>query len=398
MINSLLVSRPKLIWSFFFSLMFLLFLESMHVYFFWSIPFVIPGILSIFAIIFLFKESNYFSFSKGNIIPYLLFFVTLLYTKRGQNLNGFLGGILPFISLFLVFSLKIFYKAKFLDALTKTLSVLLAISLFAWILVMIGVNLPHTNIYYKSGERIFTLNCYFVFIEYTFDFIVFQRFMSVFIEPGYLAAVLVILIYINNFQLRRIEILILFISLIFTFSIAGYIMLAVAYISFMLRNRRYAIRYLLLSLFILGLTYNISIVANEGDNMLNELVLKRISLNEEGRLSGYNRTENKMDKMFIDFLKSSDLFSGIGSRYKQFGSNVGYKPFIVTNGIIGLILLLTSYFSGWYFTKTFSALTIAILFIMIFSKGHSEIFWAGYLMVYATSMYLPENWRSVYLE
>ncbi len=34
---------------------------------------------------------------------------------------------------------------------------------------------------------------------------------------------------------------------------------------------------------------------------------------------------------------------------------------------------------------------------MIFSKGHSEIFWAGYLMLYATTIYMPWDWRYIYI-
>jgi len=377
--------------------MFVLFLESLHVYFFWSIPYITPGILSIFAVLFLFKNSDYFSFSKQNIIPFVLFFATLLYTKREQNLNGFIGGILPFISLFLIFSLKPVYKARFLETVTKTLSVILAISLIAWIIVILGVNLPHTDLFYKSGDKVYTLNCYYVFIEYTSGTIVFQRFMSIFIEPGYLAALLAILIYINNFQLRRKEILILLLALIFTFSLAGYFLLAVAYISYLLRNKKQAIRYLLFSVIILTLSYNLTIRTNSGNNMFNELVLQRLIVNDEGRLSGYNRTNEKMDLMFLDFLKSKDVLTGIGNRYIQFGGNVGYKPYIIINGIIGLFLLLLSYLSGWVYNKRFFSLTISVLFIMIFSKGHSEILWAGYLMVYGTSMYLPENWRTEYI-
>lgn len=374
--------------------MFILFLESMWAYFFWSIPYVIPGITFIFSIYFLLFKSNYFVFNKANIIPACLFFITLLYTKREQNINGFIGGILPFVSVFLIFSLRKKYKAFFIETLTRSLSIILVVSLFVWILVQIGITMPHTTLIHNSSQQ-FILRNYYVFIEYI-DQYAYQRFMSIFIEPGYLGTMLSIILYINNFELKRKEILIIFISFIFTFSIAGYLMLFIAYISFLLKNKTHAIRYILFSFLILIVSYNLLLeITNQ--EVINELITSRLNVNDEGRLSGYNRTDEEMDDMFIKFLNSDDKLIGIGQRYEHFGSNVGYKPFVIINGIIGLLLLITSYLSGWFLNKRLNALIISILFIMIFSKGHSEIFWAGYLMLYATTIYMPWDWRYIYI-
>ena len=396
MLNSISITKSKATWIVFFSFMFALFLDSMYAYFFWSIPFITPGIVAVFSCIFVVNNLNYFSFSKKNVIPFLFFFITLLYTKRDQNINGYIGGILPFVGVFFVFLLKNKYKARFLETLTKTLSVILGVSLLVWILVQLGVQMPKTTISYLGDGTVFTLNNYYVFIEYP-DMFDYHRFMSIFIEPGYLGTLLAILIYINNFEFKRKEVLIIFLSFIFTFSIAGYLMLAVGYVSFVLKNKNHAIRYLFFSLFILTISYNLLFQINDG-KVLNALVISRLEIDNEKGLSGYNRTDDEMDNMFIQFLGSKDVLTGIGERYKHFGSNVGYKPYIIINGLIGLLLLLFSYLSGWYFNKRLFSLTIFIFFIMIFSKGHSEIFWAGYLMIYGTSMFLPQNWREVYVK
>lgn len=392
------ITQSDLTWRVFFFFMFTLFLESMYAYFFWSLPFVIPAIVSVYSLIFVVINPHYFNFCRKNLIPFFLFFLTMLYTKRDQNIFGYIGGVLPFIPIFLFFTLKLYYKAKFLSLLTKVLAVILFISLLSWLLVTFGVRLPYTMISYNMDGETYFLKSYFTFIEYDFISLGFKRFMSIFIEPGYLGALLAIMLYINNFELRRKEVLILFFSLICSFSLAGYLMLFVAYISYVLRYNKRAAGSLMLILVLIILSVNLAVKLNNGENMLNQLIIERMEISNDGKLSGYNRTNDEMDRMFVDFLKSKDLVYGIGQRYVQFGANVGYKPFIIINGILGLILLLLSYLSGWLYNKRVFTLTISILYIMIFSKGHSEIFWAGYLMIYAISIYLPENWREVYIK
>jgi hypothetical protein len=322
----------------------------------------------------------------------------MLYNIRDQNIFGFIAGCLPFISLFVFFNLKIYYKAKFLETLTKVLSVFLFISLIAWFLVMIGVSLPKGEISYEAaGGTKHVLNNYYLFIEYT-ENVIFQRFMSIFIEPGYLGSLLAFLIYINNFELKRKEVLVLFISLIITFSLAGYLMLLFSYLTYLTKNKKNEFIYLIVYSSILLITYNLTNNINNGNNIYNKLIYSRFEFDKEkDKWTGNNRTSAELDFNFDKFLDSEYLTTGVGlTEAEKFGGGVGYKAYIITNGIFGLSILFLAYLSGWIFYKKSFSFTIVMLYILMFLKGSSEIFWAGFLMIYASSIYLPENWRQIY--
>lgn len=385
-------------WILFFSFMFVLFLDSFYVYFFWQVPYVIPIILAFFSVVFLMTKPQFFSFNRNNIVPFCLFFLAMLYSIREQNLNGIIAGCMPFISLFLMFNLKKYYKALFLETITTVLSLFLLISLLAWLLVVFGVSLPKSVISYVANGVKYDLNNYYFFIEYTFETNVYHRFMSIFIEPGYLGSLLAIMIYVNNFDFKRKSVLVLLISLIVTFSIAGYLMFIFSYLSFVFTNKRSKFLYSLIFILALLLSYNVILKVSNENSFLMELVVNRLQYNsKDAKLSGYNRTSEELDFNFAKFLSSDYVITGVGNnKLHNFGDGVGYKVYTISNGLVGLSLLLLAYFSGYVLNRNTFSFTIVVLYILMFYKGHSEIFWAGFLMFFSCSVYLPNNWRQIY--
>jgi hypothetical protein len=382
-------------WFIFFLIMFLSFLDSFYCYFFWPIPYVIPILSLIFLVCFYFIKRKYFVFSVKNNVSFALFFIAMVYTLRHYSILGFMATCTPFMSLYLFFNLKDCYKAKFMVSLTNSLSVLLFISLTAWFLVLCGIVLPSCLISYEMAGYTQVLNNFYFFIEYR-DNVIFQRFMSVFIEPGYLGSLLAMLIFINDFDLKRKEIFILFVALIFTFSISGYLMLIVSYFSFAIKKRIVFTSVVLLCIFVF-LSYNVFNKLNNGENVVNVLILSRFLIDDSGKLTGNNRTSVELDYNFEKFMNSGNMTTGIGLYdIDTYGGGVGYKAYMIMHGVIGVILLIFAYLSSWIYRRNRYSITIVLLFILMFLKGHSEVYWTGFLMIYSCSVNLSDNWRSTY--
>jgi hypothetical protein len=388
------ITAYRKVWTFYKWVLFLLFLQSLLAWFFWDIgpnQFIIP-ILFIFISVGIFViYPQMFSFKRETtIIIILLYLLTRFLGTRG-NVNAYLGMIITSAGVLFFAGLKDRLKIDFLDFFTKAFAILMAVSLFAWFIFLLGVELPSFPDSYGYSEirdeagALFQ-NYYFFILNVTFPSdLILPRFSSVFGEPGYLGILLVLILFLNNFNLKNKYNIVLLVALFSTFSLAGWLLGTFAYVSYLMKNSKKRITSIIL-IFIGGWAfYAFYSNYNNGNNMVNEAIFDRLQYDEtRGNISGYNRTSQDFDWWFAhNFIRSSDILFGI-DMYQVFGetANVGWKAYITNYGLIGLAAYLLFLYYIFHKNKNYLTLIFLLLYILTFARGHHVIFMFAFPATY----------------
>lgn len=277
------------------------------------------------------------------IISYLALTV-MMKIVNGNNINSYISIFFYatiFLSIFLISTDEIKKLMKFLCVVMASL---LCISIPFFILYIIGFPLPSSPIVHEELMYSYT-NYYFFMIDDRSFFILIPRFHSVFMEPGHLgtASVLLLLTQLGNW--KKWYNIVLLIGTIMTFSLAAFVLLAlVLFVNAWLKHKKILPKII----FIIAFLSSIAIGAtfyNDGDNMVNTLILERLQINDDGKLSGDNRVTDSFQAEFNDFIKTEDILFGREYVLAEFGwGNAGYKVFLYDNGIVCLILVIILYF------------------------------------------------------
>lgn len=376
-------------------------LYSLHAYMFWHIDNVIITLTILTATICVhIVYSKYYSYDGKHIAFCLL--VAVLMGTHG-NMNNYIFNIInlfPFISfLFLKEEQKycVFYSWR------RIFIVIVAISLVCYIFIHLGISLPYTIDFYGdlTGNHYYVARNYFLLIQLQsiYTDIALERFQSIFLEPGYLACLIVMMFYIDNFKFKgRKSNIILFVALILTFSIAGYLLFVLFYMIRIMKNNRYKILSIVgVSSLILGV-YLYGMYYNDGNNEVNTQILGRLQYdNERGTIEGYNRTTEVFDAYFDNFILSSKVIMGDYQGYERLfafgGPNVGIKYYIVVYGLLGLLSYCLFLYSPFFRTirRSYFTLAFMLLWFVIFARGNYVMWMNAFLITYIFGLIVVEK-------
>lgn len=183
------------------------------------------------------------------------------------------------------------------------------------------------------------------------------RFSSIFLEPGYLGTMLSFILYALRYDFSKWYNKVLLITLILSFSLAGYIITLIGYVCIIIFER-HSYKRLLFFLFLVLAVYNTATIYNNGDNYINKVVFSRLQYDEDKGIVGNNRTGEGTDFYYNKAIKDGDIWLGLGA-YKVgkinagsaessgYNTNIrgaGYKVFFVTYGVFSAICFLLFYF------------------------------------------------------
>lgn len=363
----------------------ILFLQSMFAWFLWG-QLVFALVLAVcLSILFAFSSVDVISYKESNLITILLLVIIQIYVVRDLNLNALISALLRIVIISIVFLLKDQIKIDLFNFFTKAFAVLLSISLFAWILFLLGISLPHSFTDYNAGQ--YRFDNYFFFLKNLSQFERVPRFSSVFLEPGQLGIVTSFFLYGNRFEIKRKAILIIFIATLFTFSLAAYVLSLFAAFAFMLLKTKKPVFYIVSLMGILFAGHHFFINLNNGDNIVNNLIIERLYI-DGGNLVGYNRFSLDMDNYFYNFVQTYDVFTGVGAeKYQMFflGANAGYKVFILQYGIIGTLTVFLFYLSVVLNYKSILSTTFFLVYIFCFIQAAYPL-WECELLIFITAM------------
>jgi hypothetical protein len=194
----------------------------------------------------------------------------------------------------------------------------------------------------------------------------------------------------NKFEFKRREVLIILIALIFTLSLAAYVLTLISFSLYMLFNIKQRFAYLSKWVLILMCSYFFFTSWNDGNNVINEQIISRLEYDESNDdIVGNNRVQESFNEYYLDFINTELAWVGIGAKkYNQidFGpGNAGYKVFLVQYGILGTLLISFFYIFLAAYNKSKLALALLIIYTLAFLQ-RAYPFWACELIIFITSL------------
>lgn len=293
---------------------------------------------------------------------------------------------LQYIPVLYLMQLPYEYLKDLLKFVTKWYAILLIPALILYWLLLF-VSLPSLGTFIYTDYPPF-LN-YIFYIKTTFDSGFLVRFNAFFLEPGHQAIVSTFLLMANRFDFRKFPLLIvLALGVVFSFSLAGYILCAVALIFLKVNNLPRFLTASAIIAIIIGGAY----FWNGGDNSLNELIVKRLEYDKSTGIKGNNRFYNNTDYEFERTIGTKYLFTGIKGRTNMdLISGAGYKIYILNFGLVGTILVIFFYLSvipsnpDYRYTISFFII-IALCFVQ-----RAYPFWYSWLLPYVVGIYIAKD-------
>lgn len=332
-----------------------------------------------------------------------LFAILAVLLGTHGNINGYLFNVVnifPFLSFLF---LKDNYKYSVFFSWRKVFNIIIAVSLICYIMVTIGVNLPYMMDFYgdTTSDSYYLVKNYFVFVQLSSSFteIPLERFLSIFLEPGYLACLIVMIFFIDGFKFKENKSnYILLTALLLTFSIAGYTLFVVFYMIRRMKNSKYRLRAILGVACLVCAIYLYGTLYNGGDNDINNQVLARFQYDDQrGTIEGYNRTTEAFDVYFNKFISSSSVFMGDPISYNRLfgdgGANVGMKYYIMVYGLAGLFAYCLFLFSPFIrlIKKSYLTLSFMLLWFIIFARGNFVMWMDAFLITYIFGLIAIED-------
>lgn len=346
-------------------LLLILFINSMHPWYIWnsSIDRLTVALTVLSSFFFIFDSKSFKNLERDALLLLLLGLFTLLKCFK-VNINGSIQYFALFIIWCGILCLDNKERLSCINFITKWFSIILLISLFAYLLNLFKLwPFSPTQITYEGvGYRAANYKLFLIQLDTRIEF---TRFMSVFAEPGHMTMGAVPLIIINKFNLRNKYVIFLLLAEIWSFSLAGYITLFIGYLLFHFNKR---ILKGLVGLSILCcVTYGGMEALGYGD-VLRVFIWDRVQI-ENGELAGNNRFKNNVNQKFEQLSHSSEILWGYPHADSVIRGSSGYKVFVLQNGLIGLFLIMGVYIFYWVKYKSYYSFVVLVIFSLLFLQN-----------------------------
>ena len=284
---------------------------------------------------------------EGFVIPIVLFFLST-FVMRLVNKNNIIGFISISFDLIIYYSLLRLDKEEMrhmMDCLTKLLAAFLVISILGWVLYLVGFPSPYIDS--ANDDLGYSYENHFIFmIDDRWDAMIIPRFNSIFLEPGHLGTLTSLFLMNQLGKWKKWYNIVLLITTLLTFSLAAYVLLPIiALMGAWAKGKRIIIAIISIIVVIVSIGIG-ALYYNDGDNLVNNLIMARLEISDDGKLEGDNRVTDSFDAEYQSFLSSSDLLTGREYSMEKFGfGNSGYRVFLYDNGLIALLLVALFYLS-----------------------------------------------------
>ena len=353
---------------------------SIHVMYFWMIEAYCPFVtMPLFIMSVLLSRSTCTPiFTRTDfLLPTLLSLIVQYYQclVNAQNIVPFIISTASLCMFYCMFRIDKEIAEKSLTKICKVFAGFLIISILFFFLHFIGVNLPNMSV--ERGNYSYTNFFFFLLDDRELWNILIPRFNSVFLEPGHMGTTIIMLLATQIGKWKKWYNVVLFVALLMSFSLAAYCLgVMLLFLRLWMLRRKIVLKVLGLVSF-LGIIVGGSFVYNDGDNMLNNLIVMRLEVSDTGDdFKGNNRVSEDFEKEFESFLGSSDVLFGREMDYEGWG-NSGYRVYIYDYGMAGFALFLLFYFFAFRTGRDIRAITTAFVLAM-------TNFWIrGYPMLFA---------------
>ena len=296
-----------------------------------------------------------------------------------KNALGFLGDAFSLVVFFSLFTLNQKVLIKIGDALSKSMGFIVLLSMIAFVLHLMRFPLLHFPIGFPYGDYTFENYIFFLIDDRAADILI-PRFHSIFLEPSHMSMACVALLLTQMKKWKKWYNKSMFAAILFSFSLAGYIFLVVLYFVSSWIKHKSIVKQILLFASVLAVVVSIALVYNDGENMVNELILQRLEMSDDGKLAGDNRVTESFDGVYRDFSNSDKILYGEGLiKYEKYseGGNAGYKVFLFCYGLISLFFLILFFLTFAHTSRFFKqkVIMLVVSFISFIPHGYPLIFY-----------------------
>ena len=364
----------------------LLVLSSMKAYFLWAIPSVLFPMICLLV--------GFVSGMKIKTEALVCIIPLLLLSLLKMNLTYFLSQLLTFLVVLQLLSIQNFWRKQILGFVVASLSVILIISLFFWLLHLFIYGIPMVSML-NYGEQYFFENHIF-FLRLT-SITGYYRFVSVFIEPGHLAMFSVFFLYATGFDFKKWYTWALLLSILFSLSLAGYILLVIGYLLHSLNEKKAFVgRIIFFTLLLVSGFFAVVHFGGE-ENIVYEKIILRMEADEETGIVGNNRTDDYTDALFDNTMRSGERWLGLSlseAQAKVESGNLygaGYKIYLIRNGIIGVLACFFFYFYMAYNSTNRKYMMLLLLLFAIAFLQRAYPFWMAWMLPFLCTLEFKDS-------
>ncbi|MCR5130482.1 MAG: hypothetical protein K6C10_03345 [Prevotella sp.] len=379
--------RTKVVRAFFMLGMAIAFLGSLNPWFMWPVGdkfAILSSACFIFSIcVANLLDERYYSRSEF-LAPILVFTILSFYqiAIRGRNVNAYIVNVFYVITFYFIFRAKLEEVKKFCDMLAKAMGGFLAVSMFFFLLFLIGFPLPSRD---ASFMDLYTYtNYYFFLLDDRSLFAIIPRFQSVFVEPGHMGTMIVMVLFTQIGKWKRWYNISMMIAMLISFSLAAYgLFVGIVFLSLWIRRKRF-IRKAILAIGVFAVITIGSFYYNNGDNLLHDLIILRLEI-DDGEMVGDNRVTDSFKADYENLLNSPDILTGRDRNMEEFG-NSGYRVFIYDYGLIGVFLVILFYLVSMYDPKNQRAvIAVFVIATLNFIIRGFPLWFSNFIPLYCIS-------------
>lgn len=318
------------------------FLLSMHIWLEAYIPSLFLNLATI-LLLFLLVKRYHLKDNKGVVKKILIWTVLYgIYLLVTGNIRYAFSQPFYYLPGILMCMLPKLYLEDLLSFVSKSLAIILSAGFIIYVVDLI-VDIPPVGAV-KIGD-------YYEFENYIFliksqSLRELFRFNGPFAESGHMSMICALLLYANKYNLKNWYNIVFLVSILFSLSLAGYVLLGFGMVLYYLKSIKSLLFIVLGSLII---SYIITNVWDNGNNPVNELIFSRLEYDEDKGISGNNRFDLDTERYYNN-LTTQEFLTGLGlTRYnylveQEVVAGAGYKIFILINGLIGCVFVLLIYF------------------------------------------------------
>lgn len=361
----------------------------------YAFPFLILGLHASGQLRLVFKR-------RYVIYAFIVFFFNVMGVRAGSNINAYIYQLFLPTNILLVLCIPDDDKEYVLSKIIKWFGSIMFIGVLLYLANLV-VGLPslgviksdYGNIEISAG----LFNNYIAYIKpldsaSTYSFL---RFNGPFIEPGDLGCTAAFMLMAAKFDFKRYDKLIwIFIALIVSMSLAGYLLTIIAYFFVLFSQKKISKMTMIVTIICLFGIYFFGTFYNGGDNFFNEAILSRLQSDEETGFSGNNRNSLLKTEYFLNmFSDPQTLLFGYDAQTIEYlnesGLGAGFVNKAINVGMLGMIGLILPYL---YIALTSSSKKYALLFFVFFlfyMYQRSESTWICYIICYVYGIVINER-------
>lgn len=298
------------------------------------------------------------------------------------------------------------------SSITKVFAVLLILGIILHLIMLVVGTLPSVIVRYPASV-LYAFYNYGVLLksatEYEASGI---RFQSVFLEPGYCGTLLAFMLHAARYDFKKRENVVLLVSLFLSLSLAGILIFVVGYVLNGWAQHKNMTVYFIFGI-ILGAIVLFGLNYNDGDNIVNKMVLNRIMPSEDADEPRNQRNSIGADLYFAHMFETGEWLRGlgeeriamingedIGTAEVSYGEEVirgaGYKIYMLNYGVLTVLIALMVYlftgpgWIGWTDRYAWSFLLLIVITFLPTSYPMSFSWMLPYMMGIARAAQLKK--------